>query len=148
PPRLPEPPAESAPAAPAPPAVTPAPVAPAVVPNPPTACQQLSEHRPGCFVEGADLAAIERALTQSSSALRDLELAKLQTCEAFAPGLVLALRRDAAPVACGDAVAGRALPAGARREVEQLLTAQVHAAHLRRLVVAAPRLDPPFTKQD
>jgi signal transduction histidine kinase len=78
---------------------------------------------------------------------RDRALAALQTCDAFEPGVLLALRAELAPVACGDVIVGKELAPELDPELAQTLTALVHAAHLNRLVVTAPRLEPPFSKQ-
>jgi hypothetical protein len=87
------------------------------------------------------------ALAQKDPLLRDSGLAALQSCAAFDPGVVLGLRAERAPVECGDVIVGKAIPPEVDPELAQTLTALVHAAHLKRLVTAAPRLEPPFSKQ-
>lgn len=79
---------------------------------------------------------------------RDRALAALQACEGFEPGVVLALRAELGPPECGDVVVGPELAPEVGAEIEQILTALVHAAHLNRLVVSAPRLEPPFSKRE
>jgi len=103
---------------------------------------------PACALTGdAHREALQGALAQKDPLLRDERLAPLQSCAAFDPGVILALRAERAPVECGDVIVGDAIAAEVEPELAQILTALVHAAHLKRLVTVAPRLEPPFSKE-
>lgn len=148
PPRVPEPAAEPASSAPPPaPAARALPVAPSAVAPSPGQCQPFATEPAACSADGSPLELLARALGVEDARERDRVLAALQTCEAFEPGVVLALRAELAPAECGDVIVGRELAPEVGPELEQILTALVHASHLNRLVVTAPRLEPPFSKQ-
>jgi hypothetical protein len=99
-------------------------------------------------VSKANLEALAGALGESDVVARDAALSKFASCERFAPGVVLALRAELAPVECGDMVIGSELPSGIAPELSETLVALSYAAHLKRLVVQAPRLAAPFSKAE
>ncbi len=147
PPRAPEPAAEPTPnAPPTAPAARALPVPLAAVAPVPAQCRAFATEPAGCRA-GSPLELLSEALWIDDPLSRDRALVALQTCDAFAPGVLLALRVELAPAECGDLIVGPALAPEVAPELEQTLTALVHAAHLNRLVVTAPRLEPPFSKQ-
>jgi len=146
PPQVPGPAAEAPPAV-AAPASQPTPAAPPSAAPAPAACLAFSEHAQGCRADAAPLELLVEALRLEAELERDQALAALQTCDAFGPGVVLTLRAELAPPVCGDVLVGESLPPGLDSELGETLTASVHAAHLNRLVIQAPRLEPPFSKQ-
>lgn len=121
-------------------------MAPGVAAQAPAACLAFAEHGQGCRADGPALELLAQAL-RLDGLERDQALAALQTCEAFSQGVVLTLRAELAPPECGDVVVGESIAPGVDPELGETLTALVHAAHLNRLVTQAPRLEPPFSKQ-
>lgn len=133
---------------------SPLPAAPATVPPPPQECAAFPAHAsaptPTCDSSSAENA-LDAALGNGPDGAvdRDARLAQLETCSAFAPGLIRALRMELAPPACGDALAVQffaAEPASVRSDVEQVIVGLGLAARLSRLVRNAPKLEPPFDK--
>jgi hypothetical protein len=127
---------------------------PPAVPAPPAACAELLRHpaQPATCGEGKEgpLVALASALGDATPAEIDAALARLETCAAFPPGLVRALRAEAAPVACGDALVAPLLgpdATGLEPEIRDGLVGLGVAAQLSRLVRGAPAITPPFTKQ-
>lgn len=113
----------------------------------PSECQPFASGPAVCSPEGSPQEALAQALGLEDALARDQALGGLQGCDAFEPGVVLALRAGLAPPACADLIVGPELAAEVGSELGQVLTALVHGAHLNRLVVTAPRLEPPFSKQ-
>lgn len=139
------PPPETTPATPAPP--KPLPTPPRAAQAPPAECSDYRREAVACTSGSAPLADLDRALAMADAKSRDRALASLGSCEHFPAGVILVLRAELAPTACADVVVGEVLPIGVAPELGQTLEALVHAAHLNRLVVKAPRLNPPFSKQ-
>jgi hypothetical protein len=127
-------------------------VEPASVPAPPPECAAYAERKPPASTCPSDDAAALKALDAAlavDGAPRDEKLAALELCDAFAPGLVGALRADLAPRACADAVAEAVILRSGQRatpEVRSALAGLALGAKLSRLVGEAPRLAPPFDK--
>src|SRR5688572_16230782 len=92
--RVAEPAAEGpAPRAPEPPLPRPTPVAPAAVGAVPAQCLTFVAHPPACAAaDDKHREHLALALAQKDALARDARLAALQTCTAFDPGVVLALR--------------------------------------------------------
>jgi len=127
-------------------------VEPASVPPPPAECAAYAERKPPASTCPADEASALKALDAAlavDAAERDEKLAALELCDAFAPGLVGALRADLAPRACADAVSEAVVARSGPRaapEIRSALAGLALGAKLSRLVGEAPRLAPPFDK--
>jgi hypothetical protein len=81
---------------------------------------------------------------------RDASLFSLEACKDFEPGLIRALRAEKVPPACSDVVAAAPLDGrpAMTPPIQQLLLALTLGGYLERLVVEAPRLEAPFSKED
>lgn len=123
------------------------PAAPSAVAPVAAECLAFGQHPAACSGEGPPLERLSRALGAAEALARDQALAELQACDAFVPGVIVALRAELGPAACGDVIIGKEVAPEVDPELAQILAALVHAAHLNRLVVSAPRLEPPFSKQ-
>ncbi len=137
-----------APVAGAPPLGPPTPQPPARALPPPARCDAYRAHEASCIRTTAGLPELDAALAAPDPVSRDAALAAIQTCPSLKKGVALVLRAELGPPECADTMIGATLPAGLAPELSEALTAFVHAAHLERLVVKAPRLDPPFTKAE
>lgn len=93
---------------------------------------------------------LDRALAETNVGERDAALAALEPCAELAPGLVRALRAELVPAACSDVAVGTTVEGwdAMDKPVQQTLLALVYAGYLERLVQKAPRLEPPFTKDE
>ncbi|HEU5073002.1 MAG TPA: hypothetical protein VFU02_02500 [Polyangiaceae bacterium] len=146
--RAPEPVAESpAPAPVSAPAPGWTPDAPSAAVPVPSACRAFEAHATGCSSDAPEPELLVQALEVDDPLTRDEGLAKLQACDAFGPGVVLTLRAELAPPECADVIIGKVLPTDVEPDLADVLTALVYGAHLNRLVISAPRLEPPFSKQ-
>jgi hypothetical protein len=93
---------------------------------------------------------LDSALSQQDASERDTALAALEPCTELTPGLIRALRAEMAPPSCSDVVVGAALRGWETipKPIQETLLALTYGGYLERLVRTAPRLEPPFTKDD
>lgn len=132
----------------------PLPSANATVPAPPAACGAYDAPKPR--VPGPECAdsmtrnrALVTALGQRDPARRDALLLALESCPAFAEGLLRALRADLVDERCADTIVRTYHPRGGRaprKDVEDALLGLAYAARLSRLVREPPKLEPPYDR--
>ncbi|MEZ4444341.1 MAG: hypothetical protein R3B72_35030 [Polyangiaceae bacterium] len=125
---------------------------PAGLAPPPAACRAFGRPASGgsCGERAAALEALSAALAETEAAQRDAELAALETCAVFPPGLVLALRAELAPVECGDRIVAAAIaspPPGVEGPAYDTLVGLGVAGMLARSVRQPPQLAPPHDKE-
>ncbi|MBI4956985.1 MAG: hypothetical protein HY908_33530 [Myxococcales bacterium] len=129
------------------------PALPKGLPKPPASCDPLVKAQPkpaACTDRPATLAALDDALGQTDSALRDLALAALEACPELPAGMVRALRADLGPVECADALVRPVLDGkvdGMDGAVHDTLAALGLAGMLSRAVKGPPTIPPPHTKE-
>lgn len=133
---------------PAPPPVRATPKAPAAVLPPDPSCMAYRRAVTACSETGGTSGALSDALALDDPLERDRVLSELEPCDSFEPGSLRVLRAEVAPPECADVIIGENIDARVSPELTEALTALVHASHLRRLVVEAPALTPPFSKQE
>ncbi len=124
------------------------------VPPAPTECNGYRDHAGSstmsCTDRAGALVALDRALAEPEALARDAALAPLSGCVELESGLVLALRAELAPAACGDALVADFAESQKSKLAPALydtLTGLKLAAQLTRLVRTAPQAEPPYTKE-
>ena len=124
-----------------------------VPPPPPASCDAFvkrpTKSKALCTDKPKALALLDTAMNGDASS-RDRKLAELESCTAFAPGVVRALRIELAPPECGDAMAEPFLkkkPEGTPGAIHHTLVGLALAARLGRTVASPPKLEAPYSKQ-
>ena len=103
-----------------------------------------------CSNRALALEALEVALAETQPAVRDAKLLGVEQCVSLSPGLVRALRAEAAPVACGEVLTAALVstpPVGIDGAVYDSLAGIAIAARLRRTVNTPPKAMPPHDKK-
>ncbi|HHH11485.1 MAG TPA: hypothetical protein ENK23_05360 [Sorangium sp.] len=103
-----------------------------------------------CDHRAEALEALEAALAERQPASRDAALKGVERCASLPPGLVRALRAEAAPVACGDALTQTLVarpPAGIDGAVYDTLAGIAIGARLWRAVKTPPKAKRPYDKK-
>lgn len=125
-----------------------------VPPPPPASCdayvKRPTKSKVACTDKTKTLELLDAAMAVTDVAGRDKKLAELESCTAFAPGIVRALRIELAPTDCGDAMAEPFLkkkPEGTPGAIHHTLVGLALAARLNRTVASPPKLEAPFSKQ-
>jgi len=126
----------------------------AAVPPAPSECNDFRAHALGATFDCSDrkhaLTALDRALQEANAMARDAALAVLGSCSGLEPGVVLALRAEYAPAACGDVIVGDFVELNKPKltsGIADALSGLKLAAQLTRLVRSAPQIAQPYTKE-
>ncbi|HRI62970.1 MAG TPA: hypothetical protein PK156_02000 [Polyangium sp.] len=105
---------------------------------------------PACKTRDEALAALDKALSESSPDKRDAQLAGLEKCEGLPAGMTRALRAEMAPLECGDALVEPLVsspPAGIDGAMYATLRGLATASRIARTGSSAPKLAPPFERK-